>query len=98
MAYFQVVLSGSGIALTFEENEQPVIGFYATRFVKAESSMLAEAIAKELVLSEWGAGGAYADANRGGLPLLAAESTVSVNVLTGVLKRRSKGYTFYQND
>jgi len=98
MAYFRVLLSGSGISFTFEENAQPAIGFFATRFIKAASSARAELLAKTLVLSEWGPGGVYADANKGALPLLATESVVSVGMLTGIFRRHSKGYSFYLRD
>ncbi|GLQ99164.1 hypothetical protein GCM10007863_35840 [Dyella mobilis] len=75
-----------------------MIGFYATRFVRAANSELAEQLAKESVLSEWRPGGLYSDANKGGIPLLITDSVASVSLLTGIRKRRAKGYTFYLSD
>jgi hypothetical protein len=67
---------------------------------KVPSSNLghAQLLAKELVLSEWQAGGTYAAANRGYVPLLAVEKSFPIGRFTGIFGRKPGGYSFYQFD
>ena len=98
MPYFRVILSGSGISYPFVDGPDPVIGFFTTRDVKAPDLERAGHVAKELVLSEWRAGGAYAADNRGAIPSLAIENCFPIGLLTGILGRKPSGYSFYSHD
>lgn len=53
MAYFRVMLGGTGIDVPSEENESSIIGFFTTRFVRGGTVREAERKAKDMVLSEW---------------------------------------------
>jgi hypothetical protein len=92
MAYYRVLLHGTGICI-HQEGSDPIIGFYTTRAVKADS--ISEAIegAKALVDAEW-TRGPHCGSNEGERPTLAVEQVYSENFL-GYLKFRNKGYTFY---
>jgi hypothetical protein len=64
MPYFRVRLSGAGISYPFvESGDDPVIGFFTTRLVRASDLHDAHSVAKKLVLSEWEPGGSYAASN-----------------------------------
>jgi hypothetical protein len=95
MPYFQVMLSGAGILLPFEDASDPAIGFFTTRNVRASDSGRAQVLAKELVLSQWRSGGAYAGANKGATPVLAIESISTIGLLKGIFGRKATGYAFY---
>ena len=97
MPYFKVRLSGAGISLPFDGGD-PVIGFFTTRLVRARDPEHAQDLAKQLVLSEWLAGGAYATANTGAIPTLVIEESWQVGLLQGILGRSRFGYAFYAND
>ena len=98
MAYFQVLLSGSGISYAFEGEADAVVGFFTTRVVRAQTLADAQHLAKQLVLTEWRAGGAYAVCNRGGVPSLVVEESFRIGFLRGVFGRSRKGYAFYTQD
>ena len=96
MPYFKVTLSGRGIDMPFDGTS--VVGFFTTRLVRAMDLAAAEHRAKDLVLSEWRAGGAYTSANRGSVPALAVEESFPVGFLDGMLGRKPSGYTFYTHE
>ena len=98
MAYFRVILSGAGISYPFADESAPVIGFFTTRDVRAGGLESAHNVAKELVLSEWLPGGAYAASNAGCIPTLALENSFSIGLLKGVFGRKPVGYSFYSHD
>ena len=98
MPYFQIMLSGSGISVPVEGGRDLATGFFTTRFVKADNGLKAQELAKELVLSEWRQDGCYATVNRGAVPLLVIEHAFHVGMLTGILRRKVNGYSFYLND
>jgi hypothetical protein len=98
MGFFRILLCGTGIELPMAEDQLPAIGFYTTRIVKAATASSAEQLAKELILSEWVPGGAYASANKGSTPALVVENVEPISALTGVLKRNLSGYTFFLAD
>jgi len=93
MPNFKVLLSGRGIDLAMEDDS--AIGFFTTRLVRADDQKSAESLASDLVLSEWRLGGAYAQANRGDLPVLSIEQSFSVGWFEGVFGRKASGYVFY---
>ena len=92
------MFSGDGISLPSKNGLDFVRGFFTTRLVKATTAADAREIAKELVLSEWCQGGAYATSNQGSVPSLAVESVLPISTLKGIFKRKPAGYTFYLND
>jgi len=98
MPYFKVILSGSGIEYPFEDASAPVIGFFTTRVVRASNRGHAQLLAKNLVLSDWQAGGIYAAANRGRVPSLAVEKCFPIGRFAGIFGRKPGGYSFYQHD
>ena len=98
MPYFKVILSGSDIKCPFEDASAPVTGFITTRVVRASNLGHAQLLAKELVLSEWQAGGTYAAANRGNVPLLGVEQSFPIRRFAGIFGRKPGGYSFYQFD
>ena len=97
MPYFKVRLSGAGISLPID-GDDPAIGFFATRLVRARDPGHASSLAKELVLSEWRPGATYAASNLGLLPALVVEESWQVGFLAGILRRRLGGYSFYTHD
>ena len=98
MPFFKVRLSGAGIEYPFVYGGDPVIGFFATRAVRARDIEHAHQLAKEAVLSEWRPGGRYAAENRGHVPSLVVEDSWRVGVFDGLFGRRPGGYTFYTHD
>lgn len=86
----KVLLSGSGIDLPFDDDDA-VIGFFTTRLIRAADLASAEALARELVLSEWRPGGTYAQANRGAIPALFTEQAFPVGCLQGAFGRKGSG-------
>jgi hypothetical protein len=97
MPYFKIRLSGAGISLPVG-GDDPAIGFFATRLVRARDPGHAASLAKELVLSEWRPGATYASSNLGLLPALVVEESWRVGLLAGILGRRPAGYSFYTHD
>ena len=98
MPYFQVLLAGSGLSYAFEDEEDAVVGFFTTRIVRAKTLADAQHLAKELVLTEWRAGGKYAVCNRGGVPSLVVEESFPIGFLRGIFGRSRMGYAFYRQD
>ena len=96
MPHFKVILSGEGIDLPLGSTS--CAGFFTTRLVRASDLASAEDLARELVLSDWRTGGAYAESNRGSLPKLSIEQSFAVGWVAGTFGRRPSGYTFYRQD
>ena len=98
MATFAVTLEGRGIRLPINGEANPIIGFLATRVVRAKSSDKAIETAKVLVLEEWKAG-EHADANTGSIPELSVDAIFQPSWFQVFFRRiSSKGYTFYTQD
>lgn len=96
MPQFKVILSGRGIDYTIGDDR--AVGFFTTRLVKAPDLETAQSKARELVLSEWRAGGDYASGNRGGSPALAIEEAFQVGFFAALFGRRPRGYSFYRHE
>ena len=95
MAYFKVVLHGTGLNIPLEGAGAGIIGFYATRLVRAPTVTGAEAKAKQLVESEWSEGGKYWAHGGAGLCLFVE----SVNQSTFVDRSfANRGYSFYSSN
>ncbi len=93
MAYFRVLLHGTGIRLPRGSGDGYLIGFYTTRAVHAASIHEAIDRAKAQILTEWSDGG-YRELNAGEHPNLAVESVYSED-FSGYLTFRNTGYSFY---
>ncbi|MDC0680888.1 hypothetical protein [Sorangium atrum] len=94
MPYYSVILEGKGIKVQGADGEPPIIGFFATRAVRARSVKQAEEIAKAMVLADWTTG-EYALLNRGGAPVLKVEG---VNALSWwrFLRFKNTGHAFFK--
>jgi hypothetical protein len=97
MPYFRVQLHGTGICLFGSGSEPPIVGFYTTRIVRAESREAAATVAARSVTAQWGNGTAYAKNNRSSLPMLSVE-WVKDDTFLGSLLFRGTGHTFYPAD
>ncbi len=97
MPYFRVQLHGTGICLVGSDSEPPIVGFYTTRIVRAESREAAATAAARSVTAQWGSGTAYAKNNRGSLPMLSVEWAKD-DTFIGSLRFRGTGHTFYSAD
>ena len=95
MPYFRVLMNGEGISVSSSGDQ--IIGFYTTRWVKADVPEEAEDLAKKLVLRDW-TNGEYAEVNEGDPPRLSVESIVSVGLFNYLWNRRGKGYSFYSSE
>jgi hypothetical protein len=81
--------------MPFEDAAMPVIGFFTTRQVRADSAEEAELAALECIRADWRAGGCFAEANRGDMPTLVVEALWEVGRMTAWFKRSPRGYSFY---
>jgi hypothetical protein len=96
MSHFKVTLNGSGIA--FPIGDQVAVGFFTTRKIRAANAHEARSKAREVVASEWSAGGVYAQANTGTEPILTIENVLSLSLLGGLISRSTRGYSFYATE
>ena len=91
--HFVVVVSGAGINLP--SVPEPIIGFFATRCVKASSSEEAVNAVKEGVLQEW-LRGEVSQENVGGMPTLTTERVSEIGFWRRIFRSYpNAGYTFY---
>ncbi len=93
MPFYRVMLHGKGINVDLDDEWGPMIGFFTTRLVKADSAAEAEDKAKAMVLSEWSSG-TNAEANKDMLPILSVES-VNESTFVESLSFKNTGYSFY---
>ena len=77
--------------------QRPIVAFYTTRIVRAESREAAANAAVRAVTAQWSSGSAYAKNNRGSLPRLSVE-WVKDDTILGSLLFRGSGHTFYPAD
>jgi len=95
MPYYCVVMNGEGISVPSAGDD--IVGFYTTRWVKAEGSEGAEEIAKQLVLLDW-TEGEYADVNKGDPPIMTVDSVSPVSFLKYLWRQPGKGHAFYSSE
>lgn len=81
--------------MPFEDAATPVIGFFTTRQVKADSPQDAELAVLECIRADWRKGGCFAEANRGGVPTLVVEAIWEVGRMTAWFRRSPRGYCFF---
>ena len=88
-------MNGEGIAVSSSGDQ--IIGFYTTRWVKANNPEEAKERAKKLVLSAW-TEGEYAKVNEGDPPKVSVDSIHSVGFLNYLWNRPGKGHAFYSSE
>lgn len=98
MAFFEILIAGSGIECEIPPATDPIRGFYTTRRIWAVDQIIATKRAKRLVALEWIEDGAFASFSQGTTPLLEVEVVRTVSFLQGAFTRRPAGYTFFLND
>ncbi|WP_437907153.1 hypothetical protein WME95_04415 [Sorangium sp. So ce327] len=96
MPYYSVILEGKGIKVEVADGEPPIIGFFATRAVRAHSVKQAEEIAKAMVLADWTTG-EYAPLNQGGAPVLKVEGVDALSWWR-FLRFKNTGHVFFSMD
>ena len=89
-------MQGRGIHIASEVFGKPIIGFYTTRLVKAESLAAAKVKAKVHLLKEWDAE-PYVSSNSGSSPTVTIQSVQQAG-FSDWLKFKNKGYSFYVDD
>jgi len=94
MTYFSVILNGEGISIGSDSSDEPVTGFYTTRWVEANDSDHAIELAKALVSHDW-VEGEYSGLNRGGTLILRVEDIWELNRFRFWFRRKPRGHTFY---
>jgi hypothetical protein len=93
MPTYVVVVEGSGFRLP--SAPEPIVGFMASRRVRAINEQSAIDEAKRLIIDEWHSSG-YEAENIGDLPSLTVDSVWSQGLLQRVFSRvPKKGYTFF---
>ncbi|MEM7431645.1 MAG: hypothetical protein AAF351_06860 [Pseudomonadota bacterium] len=95
MPYFRVLLEGRGLAIP--SGDEPIVGFFTTRWVRAQTSDEAKRLTPSLVLYEWEEG-EYARHNEGGRLTVSVDTVRSVGWLNFVWNQPGRGYTFYPAD
>lgn len=93
--YYRVMVQGLGIQMPFDGAAMPVVGFFATRQVKADSAEHAERAVFECIRADWAPGGCFAEKNPGGMPTLVVEDIREVSRMTAWFKSSPRGYSFF---
>mgnify|MGYP000728310311 CR=1 FL=1 len=96
MKKYQVKLKGENYLLSLN-GEVEKFGFYATRFVKAESPFEAEKMAKIMVCHDADLRGCIVNEGNGP-PLLKLEELEEINFFSFLLHKKNKGFSFYSED
>ena len=89
MAYFRVLLEGSGIDIPI--GGERAVGFFVTRIVRANSVAAAGAEAARVVAAEWSTG--YLQ-HHNSAPSLSVSEVGRVGLLAGAFSRQP-GYIFH---
>ena len=95
MPYFRVLMHGQSISFALE-NEEPAIGFYATRTVRAQCAEEASRKAKDAVVGLW-ATAEYSARNNGGTPVISIDSVERIGFFQ-MLRTPDKGHVFYTRE
>jgi hypothetical protein len=93
MAFYRVMLNGTGILIPEIDSGKSIVGFYTTRAVMAVSVEKAIERAKALVNSEW-LSARYQKTNKGDHPILTVDDVFTEHFF-GFLTFHNKGYSFY---
>ena len=108
MPHFRVILHGEGICIQHDsrsaaflgiqekalEEDDPIIGFYATRLVHGTDKANAVEKAMALIFDEW-LRPPLREINRGTKPHLSVDSIEKIGLIRYLSSRSAKGFTFY---
>jgi len=108
LAFFRIILHGEaiciphdhrsasmlGISASESEGADPIIGFYTTRLLRAETESDAATAAKTLVAEEWSKP-PLRDINVGSSPRLSVDAVERIGRLIYLASGSGKGFTFY---
>lgn len=94
MAFFRVLIEGSGFAVRAETDGTPIHGFFVSRIVWALSNENADSIVKRAVADEWGMG---RSASLKATPTLATVEITRVSVIEALFAKRP-GYAFHAGE
>lgn len=97
MAYFSVVMNGEGISVSSSDPDNDIVGFYTTRWVKAQNVEDAKQLAIGLVARDW-TEGEYAGLVSESPPRITIEEINEVSLFTYLRRRLGRGHTFYSSD
>lgn len=90
-------MNGEGISVSSSDRDNDIVGFYTTRWVKAQNVEDAKHLAIGLVVRDW-TEGEYADLASGSPPRITIEKTNEVSLFTYLRRRPGRGNTFYSSD
>lgn len=93
VAFFSVMVQGTGLSIKLPDQRQAIAGFFATRIVWAESAEYAERFAIDRVSREWMAE-PYKSQSGAGSVVLSPEACRPVGFVQGLLARPT-GFTFF---
>jgi len=96
MKKFKLILHGENFLLNFD-GELKKFGFYATKFVKAESPQEAEKMAKILIRQDPNLRDTILN-EKADCPTINMEEIKEVNFLKFFSKKSTKGFSFYLED
>lgn len=93
MGIYSVIIVGTGIKIP--AIPEPIIGFFTTRIVNADSAEEAISMATKSVQDDWRKSD-YKNQNLGTDPTLELETVKKIGVITAIRNRNiRKGYTFF---
>jgi hypothetical protein len=90
-------MNGAGISVASSGSDKEIVGFYATRWVKAENVEAAKKTAISLVLRDW-TDGEYAGLNKANLPTITVDTASKVSFVRYLWHRPGHGHAFYSSD
>ena len=91
MAYFRILIEGTGFELSGSDGEPPVRGFFVSRTVRASSASEAEHLALARVSNEWRSGKLSSHKVS---PALTISETYPTTFFSSVFSRQH-GYVFH---
>jgi hypothetical protein len=93
---YRVVLHGADVCIPLEDETRPIIGFYATRFVRATTPEQASAAAITILRNAW-FNSPYSTVDRSGGPAITVKE---VELIRNPFRRSrpNRGYQFYQSE
>ena len=91
---FRVALKGTAILIHSEEDDEPIVGFRAVRFIRAKSPDEARSIAVARVRNEWFSS-PFCSANRAQAPVITVDG---VERIRNPFRRSrpNRGYDFFR--
>lgn len=91
MAYFRVLIEGSGFELLGTTEQTPIRGFFVARIIRARSAAEASRLGLTRIGSEWSTG-KYS--SHGIFPVVSVSEAQPISFLAAFFSRQP-GYTFH---